>query len=130
MEELDEEEKKRRKEQIEYRNKKRNSNLFTFLATIFEIIETAVVVFLFIILSIIIIDKIDVAENVKSILANVLFIASFFGGLFLGFFIFKKVVRFVICKFNLEDKLLDSITVHYLKSKEDLKEEQKQKYTR
>ncbi len=124
MEELDEEEKRRRKEQIEYRNKKRNSNLFTFIATIFEIIETAAIVFFFIILSIIIIDKINVSEKLQSIISSVLLIASFFGGLVLGFFIFKKLMGFVIRKFKLEDKLLDSITVHYLKSKEDLKEEQ------
>ncbi|MCR5062884.1 MAG: hypothetical protein K6A89_06325 [Treponema sp.] len=130
MEELDEEEKRRRKEQIEYRNKKRNSNLFTFIATIFEIIETAAIVFFFIILSIIIIDKINVSEKLQSIISSVLLIASFFGGLVLGFFIFKKLMGFVIRKFKLEDKLLDSITVHYLKSKEDLKEEQKQKFTR
>ncbi len=124
MEELDEEEKRRRKEQIEYRNKKRNSNLFTFIATIFEIIETAAIVFFFLILSIIIIDKINVSEKLQSIISSVLLIASFFGGLVLGFFIFKKLMGFVIRKFKLEDKLLDSITVHYLKSKEDLKEEQ------
>ena len=124
MEELDEEEKRRRKEQIEYRNKKRNSNLFTFIATIFEIIETAAIVFFFIILSIIIIDKINVSEKLQSIISSVLLIASFFGGLVLGFFIFKKLMGFVIRKFKLEDKLLDSITVHYLKSKEELKEEQ------
>ena len=124
MEELDEEEKRRRKEQIEYRNKKRNSNLFTFIATIFEIIETAAIVFFLIILSIIIIDKINVSEKLQSIISSVLLIASFFGGLVLGFFIFKKLMGFVIRKFKLEDKLLDSITVHYLKSKEDLKEEQ------
>ena len=124
MEELDEEEKRRRKEQIEYRNKKRNSNLFTFIATIFEIIETAAIVFFFIILSIIIIDKINVSEKLQSIISSVLLIASFFGGLVLGFFIFKKLMGFVIRKFKLEDKLLVSITVHYLKSKEDLKEEQ------
>ena len=124
MEELDEEEKRRRKEQIEYRNKKRNSNLFTFIATIFEIIETAAIVFFFIILTNFIIDKINVSEKLQSIISSVLLIASFFGGLGLGFFIFKKLMGFVIRKFKLEDKLLDSITVHYLKSKEDLKEEQ------
>jgi len=43
MEDLDEEAKARRKkEQVEYRNKKRTSNIFMLAATAFEILETLI----------------------------------------------------------------------------------------
>ena len=53
MDNLNEEEKARHKQQqVEYRNKKRFSSIFLFIATIFEIIETFIIILLLIIGSI------------------------------------------------------------------------------
>ena len=53
MDNLNDEEKARHKQQqVEYRNKKRFSSIFLFIATIFEIIETFIIILLLIIGSI------------------------------------------------------------------------------
>ena len=130
--EFDEESKaKRRKEQIEYRNKKRFSNLFTFLATIFEIIETFAVMVACFVLGSVVIKLFNFQDEQSKVLAlQIVAIVCFIGGFVLGFIIFKKIMGFVIRKFKLEDKLLDSITMHYIKSKAELKEEQNQNLKR
>lgn len=121
---------KQRKEQIEYRNKKRFSNIFTFFATIFEIVETFTVMVAIFLLGSLILKLLNLSEQTMVTVIQALAVVCFIGGFVLGFIIFKKIMGFVIRKFNLEDKLLDSVTVHYIKSKEDLKEERKQKLTR
>ncbi len=124
MEDLDEEAKaRRRKEQIEYRNKKRFSNIFMIVATLFNIVETFAIIIALLVLGIFILTKTCNPEtSAFSNILGVLVIVLSFGGLFLGFIVYKKVTGWFIKKFNLEDKLLDSIKIHYQKKTEEEKE--------
>lgn len=129
VEEIDEEEKaRRRKDQIEYRNKKRTSNLFTFFATIFEIIVTFIAVGVLIIGSIFILSKIVAPQTEAfSNILGILMIVMFFAGLVVGFIVYKKIIVWVIKKWKLEDKLLEDILVHYIKKTDDEVEQELKK---
>ncbi len=117
MDNLDEQEKARRKQQqIEYRNKKRFSSLFLFIATIFEIIETILIILVLLIGAIAITSRfVDINTPLFSNLLGVIIIVFSLGGLVLGFIIYKKAMGWAINKFNLKDKLLDDVTSHYIK---------------
>jgi len=121
MEDLDEAEKaKRRRDQVEYRNKKRTSNIFMFFATIFEIIETFIVVGILLITSLVILAKIfppqgEAFSNALGIIMIIMFIV----GLIIGFMIYRRIITWVIKKWHFEDKLLDDVLVHYIKKTDD-----------
>lgn len=121
MDNLDEEEKARHKQQqVEYRNKKRFSSIFLFIATIFEIIETFIIILLLIIGSVAITAKfVDVNSALFSNILGIIIIVFSLGGLIIGFLIYKKAMGWAINKFNLKDKLLDDVTSHYIKKNED-----------
>lgn len=121
MDNLDEQEKARRKQQqIEYRNKKRFSSLFLFIATIFEIIETILIILVLLIGAIAITSGfVDINTPLFSNLLGVIIIVFSLGGLVLGFIIYKKAMGWAINKFNLKDKLLDDVTSHYIKKNEN-----------
>lgn len=121
MDNLNEEEKARHKQQqVEYRNKKRFSSIFLFIATIFEIIETFIIILLLIIGSIAITTRfVDVNSALFSNILGIIIIVFSFGGLVIGFIIYKKAMGWAINKFNLKDKLLDDVTSHYIKKDEN-----------
>lgn len=121
MDNLNEEEKARHKQQqVEYRNKKRFSSIFLFIATIFEIIETFIIILLLIIGSIAITTRfVDVNSTLFSNILGIIIIVFSFGGLVIGFVIYKKAMGWAINKFNLKDKLLDDVTSHYIKKDEN-----------
>lgn len=121
MDNLDEEEKARHKQQqVEYRNKKRFSSIFLFIATIFEIIETFIIILLLIIGSVAITAKfVDVNSALFSNILGIIIIVFSLGGLIIGFIIYKKAMGWAINKFNLKDKLLDDVTSHYIKKDEN-----------
>lgn len=121
MDNLDEEEKARHKQQqVEYRNKKRFSSIFLFIATIFEIIETFIIILLLIIGSVAITAKfVDVNNALFSNILGIIIIVFSLGGLIIGFIIYKKAMGWAINKFNLKDKLLDDVTSHYIKKDEN-----------
>ena len=121
MDNLDEEEKARHKQQqVEYRNKKRFSSIFLFIATIFEIIETFIIILLLIIGSIAITTRfVDVNSALFSNILGIIIIVFSLGGLVIGFIIYKKAMGWAINKFNLKDKLLDDVTSHYIKKDEN-----------
>lgn len=122
------EQERRKKDQIEYRNKKRFSTLFLTLGSIFEIIETLIIIFAGVILSSLLIFRVfHLPTDQSSIVFSIVLIAIFIGGLVLGFIIYKKVVGWVIRKFNLQEKLNDEVVSHYVK---DPKEEQNKKQKR
>lgn len=128
MEDLDEESYKKRKlEQVEYRNKKRYSSIFMFAATIFEILETmAIMLVLFIITAFILLKLFNPENAAVQIAFQISTVVIFIGGLVLGFLIYKKVIQWAIKKFHLEDKLLDDVKSHYIKpSKEEREAELK-----
>lgn len=121
MEDYDEESKaKRRKEQIEFRNKKRTSNTFMFFATIFEIIETFLLIVILYIGWVLLIGKLFAPDSQTAVTVfQIGTIIIFFGGMVLGFLIYKKVVVFAIKKMKLQDKLTDEVLNHYIKQTED-----------
>lgn len=121
MDNLNEEEKARHKQQqVEYRNKKRFSSIFLFIATIFEIIETFIIILLLIIGSIAITTRfVDVNSTLFSNILGIIIIVFSLGGLVIGFIIYKKAMGWAINKFNLKDKLLDDVTSHYIKKNEN-----------
>lgn len=114
---LDEEEKARhKKKQVEYRNKKRFSSLFMLGATVFEIIETFLIILFLLLVAIVIASRIlDMNSTVFSNVLAIIVIVFSLGGLIIGFLIYKKVMRWAINKFNLKDKLLEEVTSHYIK---------------
>lgn len=119
--ELDEAEKERRKkEAVEFRNRKRNSNLFLFLGSLFEIIVSLIIIlglFLFFLAVLSRILPANIFEKVYPITTLI----SFFGGLFLGFMVYRKLAQFIIEKYNLKDKITDEVYKHYAKlSKEEM----------
>ena len=121
MDNLDEEEKARHKqEKIEYRNKKRFSSIFLFIATVFEIIETFLIILLLIIGSVAITTRfVDVNSALFSNILGIIIIVFSLGGLIIGFIIYKKAMGWAINKFNLKDKLLDDVISHYIKKDEN-----------
>ena len=128
MEDYDQESKaKRKKEQIEFRNKKRTSSIFMFFATIFEIIETLLLIILAYIALVFIISRVFPADSkVAGTIFQIGTVVIFIGGMILGFLIYKKVVVFAIKKMKLEDKLSDDVLNHYIRKTDDeIKEELK-----
>ena len=121
MDNLDDEEKARHKQQqIEYRNKKRFSSIFLFSATIFEIIETFLIILLLIIGSVAVTTRfVDVNSALFSNILGIILMVFSLGGLVIGFIIYKKAMGWAIKKFNLKDKLLDDVTSHYIKKNEN-----------
>lgn len=125
--ELDEAEKERRKkEAVEFRNKKKNSNLFLFLGSIFEIVVSLIIIlglFLFFLAVLSRILPANIFEKVYPITTLI----SFFGGLFLGFMIYRKLAQFIIEKYNLKDKITDEVYKHYAKLSKDEMEAMKKR---
>lgn len=118
---------KRKKEQIEFRNKKRTSNIFMFFATIFEIIETLLLIVLLYIGLVVLISKLFTPDSqVAATIFQIGTVVIFIGGMILGFLIYKKAIVFVIKKMKLEDKLSEDVLSHYIrKSDDEIKEELK-----
>ena len=106
----------RQKKELELRAKKRNSRLFLFFGSIFEIVETlAVILLLFVFFSFLIFKVFNLPEATARTIFQFSTIVSFLGGLFLGFMIYKNCANFVIEKFNLHDKLSNEVLGHYSK---------------
>ena len=120
LEEFDEKEKERRKnDQIEYRKKQKASNTFLFFGTLSEIAISLAFVFVYFILSIIITSK--VPESSQQIVYNILMIVSFLGGLVSGFFVYRTLGRLVIKKFKLDEKLREDV-LNQFKTRKEFKE--------
>ena len=106
----------RQKKELELRAKKRNSRLFLFFGSIFEIVETlAVILLLFLFFSLLIFKVFSLPEATARTVFQFSTVVSFIGGLFLGFIIYKGCANFVIEKFNLHDKLSNEVLGHYSK---------------
>ena len=107
----------RQKKELERRAKTRNSRLFLFFGSIFEIIETiAVILLLWVFFSFLIFRVFKLPEEAAKTIFQFSTIVSFIGGLFRGFVIYKNCANFVIEKFNLIDKLSNEVLGHYSKS--------------
>ena len=114
----------RQKKELELRAKKRNSRLFLFLGSIFEIVETlAVILLLFVFFSFLILRVFHLPEAAARTIFQFSTIVSFIGGLFLGFMIYKTCANFVIEKFNLSEKLSTEVLSHYSKRYKEAEKE-------
>lgn len=126
MQDLDEQEKaRRRKEEIEFRNKKRYSNLFLFFGSIFQIAISLLIILGLWLLFAFIFFKVIGAKNQYVFQGFTIII--FIGGLMLGFTIYKKLAQYIIEKKNLKEKLTNDVIKHYAKL---TKEEQEKLYRR
>ncbi len=106
----------RQKKELELKEKRRNSRLFLFFGSIFEIVETlAVILLLFVFFSFLIFRVFKLPEEAAKTIFQLCTIVSFIGGLFLGFVIYKTFANFIIEKFNLIDKLSNEVLGHYSK---------------
>lgn len=123
-EELDEAEKKRRKEEaVAYREKKRNSTIFLSIATIFSILETLIIIFvLFIAESFVCFKLLNLQDTGNLTGYAIVMIFLFIGGIIVGHLIYLKVIRWSIKKWNLKEKLSDDLINHYKTKKELLAE--------
>ena len=120
MDELDEKEREKRKQdQIAYRKKQTTSNTFLFLGTICEIIISLAFVLLLFLISVVLLYRIlSLPEKVTEIVFNILLIVSFIGGLVLGFMEYKRLGRWVINKWELKDKLREDVLNQFKTAKE------------
>ena len=125
MTQIDQEEKEARyKAELDLREKKRNSRLFIFFGSIFEIVETLLVILgLFLLFSFLIFRVFNLPEEAAKTIFQASTIISFIGGLFLGFVIYKNCANFVIEKFNLTDKLTGEVLSHYSKKVREAEKE-------
>lgn len=105
-----------KKERIEAQRKKRNTNLFLFCTVIIQVVVTLVIIVALFVVSLILVSLIfgkdsDWAPKIMS----ALMLAEFIGGLILGFIVFSAIVRLIIRKFHLEDKLTKEVLDRYKK---------------
>ena len=125
MEEMDEKElEKRKQDKINYRKKQSTSNLFLFVGTVCEIILSFVFVLIYFILSILITSKLP--ESAQSIVYNILLILSFVGGIASGFFVYRGLGRIIIEKGNLKSKLRQDV-LNQFKTLKEFKADQENK---
>ena len=105
------EEKERQKQaKIEYTKKKKFSAIFMTLACVFEIIETLIVMLLLLVgVAFLFTKVIHVEGKIYDTIMTICMIVVFFGGLVLGFIIYKKLVTFVIKKFKLAANFFERI---------------------
>lgn len=124
MSDLDEKVKaQRKKDAVDYRTKKKNSNLFLFCGSIFEVVETILIIMvLFIVFSFLMFRVFNATGDIGQKIFSIMTIVIFVGGLVLGFIVYKKVLGWVIEKFNLEDKLSKEVLDHYKKRTKEEKE--------
>ena len=124
MSDLDEKVKEqRKKDAVDYRTKKKNSNLFLFCGSIFEVVETILIIMvLFIVFAFLMFRVFNATGDIGHKIFSIMTIVIFVGGLVLGFIVYKKVLGWVIEKFNLEDKLSKEVLDHYKKRTKEEKE--------
>lgn len=120
MDEFDEKEKERRKnDQLAYRKIQKNSNMFLFFGTLFEIALSFLLVLAIIIIAVTLCIKVfKFSDDTMSVVYQIIIIAGFIGGLALGFFLYKKIGRWVINKWNLKDKLREDVLMQFKTFKE------------
>ena len=123
-EEEKEERLQRQKLELERRAKTRNSRIFLFFGSIFEIIETFLIILILFVFFFYMITKVfKLPEEAARTIFQFSTIVRFFGGLFLGFMVYKKCAQFVIEKFNLTDKLTNEVLGHYAKRDKNAEKE-------
>ena len=114
---------RRKRDQIEYRNKKRNSTFFVLASTLIQIIETLLILVLLLAADLFVSFKIFDLNKIETgpTILQLSFFILFFVGLVLGFFAYKYTMYFIVKKFDLKGKLLDETVEHYSTLKREKK---------
>ncbi len=116
-------EERRQKEEIENRNKKRRSNIFLLCASAFSVFETVAILFvLFFLEAVVLFRVLKLPEDSYQQLYSIIMIVLFIVGIVLGHLLYLKLVRWVINKWQLKDKLTKDLINHYKTKKELLAE--------
>jgi uncharacterized membrane protein len=102
---------------------KHNSVLFMITASVVEIIVTLAIMVVLYILAAWLIYK--VFKSSSPLPFQIVYPLIFIAGMILGFIVYKKIMRFGIDKFKLNDKIRSDIIDHYLTRKEWKAKEQK-----
>ncbi|MCR5254202.1 MAG: hypothetical protein K6C98_10890 [Treponema sp.] len=109
-----EEQERRKRDKIEFRNKQRASNIFVLASTLIQIIETLIILCALLWADLMIMFKVIKIDNESGpTILQLSFFILFFVGLILGFFAYRFTMKFIITKFDLSNKILDSTLDHY-----------------
>ena len=105
---------RRKHDKIEYRKKQRASNIFILASTLIQIVETLIILCLLLWSDLMIMFKvIKINDESGPTILQFSFFILFFVGLVLGFFAYKYTMKFIVTKFDLSGKLLDTTIEHY-----------------
>ncbi len=109
-----EEQERRKRDKIEFRNKQRASNIFVLASTLIQIIETLIILCALLWADLMIMFKVIKIDNDSGpTILQLSFFILFFVGLILGFFAYRFTMKFIVTKFDLSNKILDSTLDHY-----------------
>ena len=109
-----EEQEHRKRDKIEFRNKQRASNIFVLASTLIQIIETLIILCALLWADLMIMFKvIKINDESGPTILQLSFFILFFVGLILGFFAYRFTMKFIVTKFDLSNKILDSTLDHY-----------------
>ena len=109
-----EEQESRKRDKIEFRNKQRASNIFVLASTLIQIIETLIILCALLWADLMIMFKvIKINDESGPTILQLSFFILFFVGLILGFFAYRFTMKFIVTKFDLSNKILDSTLDHY-----------------
>ena len=109
-----EEQERRKRDKIEFRNKQRASNIFVLASTLIQIIETLIILCALLWADLMIMFKVIKIDNESGpTILQLSFFILFFVGLILGFFAYRFTMKFIVTKFDLSNKILDSTLDHY-----------------
>ena len=109
-----EEQERRKRDKIEFRNKQRASNIFVLASTLIQIIETLIILCALLWADLMIMFKvIKINDESGPTILQLSFFILFFVGLILGFFAYRFTMKFIVTKFDLSNKILDSTLDHY-----------------
>ena len=106
---------RRKKDKIEFRIKKRNSTIFVLCSTVIQILETLIILAALLFADLMISFKLFDLNKIEAgpTILQLSFFLLFFVGLVLGFFAYKYTMYFIVTKFDLSSKLLDTTLEHY-----------------
>lgn len=122
FDETEQELEEQKKAKIEYAKKRRNTNLFLFVATIFQVVETfalmcaAFLLYLFVTYRLL---KVPGSSSAGDTISAVMMLIILVGGLIVGFKIYSTCVRWFIKKYHMEDKLTQEVLNRYKKPEEE-----------
>ena len=109
-----EEQERRKRDKIEFRNKQRASNIFVLASTLIQIIETLIILCALLWADLMIMFKVIKIDNESGpTILQLSFFILFFVGLILGFFAYRFTMKFIVTQFDLSNKILDSTLDHY-----------------